>query len=152
MTSRSINFETVFLGPLTFVLCHLGPSALTLVFLVHELLKWFTAGPRMHARTSAFCVGGAMPAFAAITRLPGMHVCFPARIMTGLVHFGPANRLSGPVVSRHPAAAPVAGSPRRGVPAGAEELHRPRAAPSPQRHRRRKQATLTSRRPLQCCH
>ena len=63
-----------------------------------------------------------MPALAAVARLPGMHVCFPARIMTVLVHFGPANRLSGPVVSRHPAAAPVAGSPRRGVPAGVEEL------------------------------
>jgi len=67
----------------------------------------------MHARTLAFCVRGAMPALAAVARLTGMHVCFPARIMTGLVHFGPANRLSGPVVSRHPTAAPVAGSPRR---------------------------------------
>ena len=73
-------------------------------FFVHEFLKWFTAGPRMHARTLAFYVGGAMPALAAVARLPGMHVCFSARIMTGLVHFGPANRLSGPVVSRHPTA------------------------------------------------
>ena len=64
MSSRSINFKSACLGPLTFVLCHLGPSTLTHAFLVHELLKWFTAGPRMHARTSAFCVGGAMPALA----------------------------------------------------------------------------------------
>ena len=77
VSSRFINFETAFFGPLTFVLCHLSPSTLTLAFLVHELLKWCTAGPRMHTRTSAFCVGGAMPALAAAARLRGMHVCFP---------------------------------------------------------------------------
>ena len=30
----------------------------------------------MHARTLTFCVGGGMPALAAVARLPGMHVCF----------------------------------------------------------------------------
>ena len=77
MSSRSINFETAFFGSLTFILCHLGPPTLTLAFLVHELLKWFTAGPRMHARTLTFCIGGDMPALIAVAHLPGMHVCFP---------------------------------------------------------------------------
>ena len=57
VSSRSINFDSC--------------------IFVHDLLKWFTAGPRMHARTLTFYVGGAMPALAAVARLPGMHVCFP---------------------------------------------------------------------------